>query len=162
MLSAVERMAVWNSEEDLKNDLAERPSIYTNGQEVGKTPQRKNTHAISEIFWFRFLPSDRGQNTWRIQKRNLGGSDPVSTFGRQNRTNTGVAPAQIKVFVRGLFSGEILLSHSLLEFCFEGWVNATPMFSGEHCECSCVHPFCNYFTDCEASATLSQEMFPCR
>jgi hypothetical protein len=34
----------------------------------------------------------------------LGGSDPVSRFGRQNRTNTGVAPAQIEVFVRGLFS----------------------------------------------------------
>ena len=28
----------------------------------------------------------------------------MSTFGRQNRTNTGVAPAQIEVFVHGLFS----------------------------------------------------------
>jgi len=37
-------------------------------------------------------------------KRNLGGSDPVSRFGRQNRTNTRVAPAQIEVFVRGLFA----------------------------------------------------------
>ena len=34
----------------------------------------------------------------------LGGSDPVSTFGRQNRTNTGVAPAQIEVFACGLFA----------------------------------------------------------
>jgi hypothetical protein len=28
----------------------------------------------------------------------------VSTFGRQNRTNTGVAPAQIEVFACGLFA----------------------------------------------------------
>ena len=33
----------------------------------------------------------------------LGGSDPVSSFGRQNRTNIRVAPAQIEFFVRGPF-----------------------------------------------------------
>jgi predicted GIY-YIG superfamily endonuclease len=31
-------------------------------------------------------------------------SDFVSTFARQNRANTGVAPAPIEVFVRGLFA----------------------------------------------------------
>jgi len=31
----------------------------------------------------------------------------VSTFGRQNRTNTRVAPAQIEVFVRGLFADQV-------------------------------------------------------
>jgi hypothetical protein len=40
----------------------------------------------------------------RVPISDLGGSDPVSTFGRQNRTNTRVAPAQIEVFVCGLFS----------------------------------------------------------
>jgi hypothetical protein len=40
----------------------------------------------------------------RFPISDLGGSDPVSTFGRQNRTNTRVAPAQIEVFVRGLFA----------------------------------------------------------
>ena len=97
-------MAVWNSEEGWRDDLAECPSIYTNGQEVGKTPQRKNTHVISKMFWFRFLPSETRTKHLAHSKRNLGGSDPVSTFGRQNRTNTGVAPAQIEVFVRGLFA----------------------------------------------------------
>jgi len=43
----------------------------------------------------------------RIPIGDLGGSDPVSTFGRQNRTNTRVAPAQIEVFVRGLFAGQL-------------------------------------------------------
>src|SRR3989442_1974575 len=37
----------------------------------------------------------------------MGGSDPVSTFGRQNRTNTRVAPAQIEVFVRGHFADRL-------------------------------------------------------
>jgi hypothetical protein len=40
----------------------------------------------------------------RVPMLDLGGSDPVSSFGRQNRTNTRVAPAQIGVFVCGLFS----------------------------------------------------------
>ncbi len=31
----------------------------------------------------------------------------MSTFGRQNRTNTGVAPAQIEVFVRGHFADRL-------------------------------------------------------
>jgi len=31
----------------------------------------------------------------------------VSTFGRQNRTNTRVAPAQIEVFVRGHFADRL-------------------------------------------------------
>ncbi len=40
----------------------------------------------------------------RFPISDLGGSDPVSTFGRQNRTDTGVAPAQIEVFACGLFA----------------------------------------------------------
>ncbi len=98
--------------------MAECPSIYTNGQEVGKTCQRKNTRAISQIFLVSFSPFRHADETPGAFKRNLGGSDPVSTFGRQNRTNTGVAPAQIEVFVR---------------------VNETPVFRGEHCVRSCVH-----------------------
>jgi len=39
-------MAAWNPEEDLSDGLAECPSIYTNGQEVGKICQRKNTRPI--------------------------------------------------------------------------------------------------------------------
>jgi len=107
VLSEVERMTVRNSEENRRDDLAECPSIYTNGQEVGKTPQRKNTRPILSIFWFRFLPSETRTKHLAHSKRNLGGSDPVSTFRRQNRTNTRVAPAQIKLFVRGLFADHL-------------------------------------------------------
>jgi hypothetical protein len=104
VLSALERMAVWNSAKDWKDDFAECPSIYTNGQEVGKTVKEKIRAQFRKYFWFRFLPSETGTKHLAHAKTNLGGSDPVSTFGRQNRTNTGVAPAQIEVFVRGLFS----------------------------------------------------------
>jgi hypothetical protein len=97
-------MAAWNSEEDCRDGLAECPSIYTNGQEAGKIPQRKNTRTNAKIFWFRFLPSEMRTKHLARSRKNLGGSDPVSTFGRQNRTNTGVAPAQIGVFVCGLFA----------------------------------------------------------
>ena len=140
MFSAVERMAVWNSEEDWRDGLAECPSIYTNGQEVGKTCQRKNTRTISQIFWFRFLPSDARTKHLAHAKTNLGGSDPLSTFGRQNRTNTGVAPAQIDLFVRGLFSEPISAERSAAEACDAAWVNGMPIFSGEHYVWSCVHP----------------------
>jgi hypothetical protein len=140
VLSAAERMAAWNSEEDWRDDLAECPSIYTNGQEVGKTCQRKNTHPISKIFWFLFLPSETRTKHPAHAKRNLGGSDPVSRFGRQNRTNTGVAPAQIEVFVRGLFSDLICAARSSAERCGGAQVNGTPIFRGEQCVCSCVHP----------------------
>jgi hypothetical protein len=40
----------------------------------------------------------------RFPISDLGGSDPVSTLGRQNRTNIRVAPAQIEVFACGLFA----------------------------------------------------------
>lgn len=43
----------------------------------------------------------------------LGGSDPVSTFGRQNRTSTRVAPAQIEVFACGLFAASFWPSRLL-------------------------------------------------
>jgi hypothetical protein len=58
VVSAVEHMAVWNSEEDWRDGLAECPSIYTNGQEVGKTCQRKNTRTISKniVGYVFFLP----------------------------------------------------------------------------------------------------------
>jgi hypothetical protein len=112
-------MADWNSEEDWRDDLAECPSIYTNGQEVGKTCQRKNTRTISKVFWFRFLPSDTRTKHLAHSRNNLGGSDPVSTFGRQNRTNTRVAPAQIEVFVRGLFAERMTAVHSSTEPCSE-------------------------------------------
>jgi hypothetical protein len=102
--SAVERMALWNSEEDWGDDLAECPSIYTNGQEVGKTCQRKNTRPISEIFLVSFSFFRPRTKRLAHARKDLGGSDPVSTFGRQNRTNTGVAPAQIEVFACGLFA----------------------------------------------------------
>src|SRR5579871_2680705 len=71
--------------------------------------------------------------------KKLGGSDPVSTFGRQNRTNTGVAPAQIEVFVRGLFAALFSPVSSSTEPCGRAQVNGRPIFIGEHCVCSCVH-----------------------
>jgi len=117
MLSAVERMAVWNSEEDWRDDLAECPSIYTNGQEVGKACQRKNTRTNANISWFRFLPSETRTKHLAHSKRNLGGSDPVSTFGRQKPHKHRVAPAQIEVFVRGLFSDLIHVESSSIEPC---------------------------------------------
>jgi len=111
-------MAVWNSEEDWRDGLAQCPSIYTNGQEVGKTCQRKNTRTISEKYcWFRFLPSDTRTKHLAHAKSNLGGSDPVRTFGRQNRTNTRVAPARIEVFVRGLFSELVSAVGSSMGLC---------------------------------------------
>jgi hypothetical protein len=55
----------------------------------------------------------------RIPITNLGGSDPVSSFGRQNRTNARVAPAQIEVFACGLFSDLICVARSSAERC--GW-----------------------------------------
>jgi hypothetical protein len=140
VVSAVEHMAVWNSEEDWRDGLAQCPSIYTNGQEVGKTFQRKSTRPISKIFWFRFLPSETRTKHPAHAKRNLGGSDPVRPFGRQNRTNTGVAPAQIEVFVRGLFAGLISVLLCSTGRCGGVWVNGTRMFTGEHCLYSCVHP----------------------
>ena len=70
----------------------------------------------------------------------LGGSDPVSSFGRQNRTNTRVAPAQIEVFGCGLFA-----ARSGLVGCSEGLYleerqNAKGMFRPEHCMCFSVLP----------------------
>jgi hypothetical protein len=120
--------------------LAESPSIYTNGQEVGKICQRKNTHTNAKISWFRFLPSGTRTKHLAHSGNNLGGSDPVSTFGRQNRTNTGVAPAQIEVLVRGHFSELFAAVCSSTELCDTASVNGTPIFTGEHCVCSCVHP----------------------
>jgi len=90
-------------------------------------------------------------------KRNLGGSDPVSTFGRQNRTNTGVAPAQIEVFVRGLFTERISAVCSSEWLCGQAWVNGTAIFSSEHCLCSCVHP---YWRSAEREGYLSTRTLP--
>ena len=102
-------MADWNSEEDWRDGLAEGPSIYTNGQEVGKTPQRKNTRPSSIRFLFRFLPSETRTKHPAHSRKNVGGSDPVRTFGRQNRTNTRVAPANIEVFACSLFADSFCL-----------------------------------------------------
>jgi len=64
----------------------------------------------------------------------------VSTFGRQNRTNTRVAPALIEVFVRGLFAELFSVVCSSAKICGGALVNGMTIFSGEHCLCSCVHP----------------------
>jgi len=69
----------------------------------------------NELFLF-FWPR-KGPRRFPIS--DLGGSDPVSTFGRQNRTNTRVAPAQIEVFACGLFSDLICVARSSAERC--GW-----------------------------------------
>jgi hypothetical protein len=85
----------------------------------------------------------------------------VSTFGRQNRTNTRVAPAQIEVFVRGLFSDGFSGMHSSNGPCAGAKVNGTAMFAGEHCVCSCVHPFqCNAERD-EYVSTRTLPVFQC-
>ena len=100
-----------------------RASTNTNGQDVGKTPQIKNTHAISRIFWFRFLPSETRTKHLVHSRNDLGGSDPVSTFGRQNRTNTGV-----------LYNGDVKKKH--FPFRKEEGVFLTsssrPTLRGEH------------------------------
>jgi hypothetical protein len=70
----------------------------------------------------------------------LGGSDSLGTFGRQNRTNTRVTPAQIEVFVRGLFSDLDSAVPSSTEPYGGAQVNGAPIFTGERCACFCVHP----------------------
>jgi len=60
------------------------------------------------------------------------GATPCHTFGRQNRPKPGVAPAQTRVFVRGLFSAlpsRIYFAHQgLARVC--GWTQRT--YSGEN------------------------------
>ena len=63
----------------------------------------------------------------------------MSKFGRQNRTNTGVAPAQTEVFVRGLFADEFSGMRSWNGSCAGVKVNGMAIFRREHCVWSCVH-----------------------
>jgi hypothetical protein len=77
------------------------------------------------------------ENTFEL-KADLSQTTAVPEW--QNRTNTGVAPAQIEVFVRGLFAELFSGVCSSTEPCDEAQVNGTPIFIGEHCMCSCVHP----------------------
>jgi hypothetical protein len=116
------------------------PLFILMGKKSEKSVKEKIRALSQKYFWFRFLPSETRTKHLAHSKRNLGGSDPVSTFGRQNRTNTGVAPAQIEVFVRGLFAERISAVHSSMEPCGGAQVNGTPLFMGEQCVCSCVHP----------------------
>jgi len=88
------------------------------GKKSGK-PVKEKTRADFKIFLVSFSPLRHAGEALGAFKRNLGGSDPVGTFGRQNRTNTGVAPAQIEVFVRGLFSELIAVVCSSPEPCDE-------------------------------------------
>src|SRR6185437_12453559 len=76
VVSAVERMAEWNSKEDRRDGLAQCPSIYTNGQELGKTCQRKYTRTISQIFWFRFLPFRNADETPGACEKQFGRERP--------------------------------------------------------------------------------------
>src|SRR6516162_7089088 len=92
------------------------------------------------MFSVSFSPFRHADETPAHAKRNLDGSDPVSTFGRRNRTNTRVAPAQIEVFVRGLFAGLISAVQCSTEPCGGAQVNGTAIFTGEHSGWSCVHP----------------------
>jgi len=110
------------------------------GKKSGKPVKEKNTRTTSKSFWFRFLPSDTRTKHLAPSERNFGGSDPVSTFGRQNRTNPRVAPAQIEVFVRGLFADLISVLLCSSGRCGGAWVNGARMFTGERCLYSCVHP----------------------
>jgi len=116
------------------------PLFILMGKKSGKPVKEKIRGLFQKYLWFPFLPSETRTKHLAHAKRNLGGSDPVRTFGRQNRTNTRVAPAQIEVFVRGLFAELFFLVCSSAKICGGAQVNGTPIFSGEHCVCSCVHP----------------------
>jgi hypothetical protein len=61
------------------------------------TPDFENILVSFSPFRMRTIHPAHSRKSW-------GWSDPVRAFGRQNRINTGVAPVQIEVFVRGLFS----------------------------------------------------------
>jgi hypothetical protein len=77
------------------------------GKKSGKPVKEKIRARFQKILLVTFSSFRDATKRLAHSKRNLGGSDPVSTFGRQNRTNTGVAPAQINLFVRGLFAERI-------------------------------------------------------
>jgi hypothetical protein len=117
VLSSVERMGVRNSEEGWEMISRSAPLFILMGKKSGKSVKEKIRARFQKYFWFRFLPSETRTKHLAHSKRNLGGSDPVSMFGRQNRTNTRVAPAQIEVFVRGLFAELISADCSLAEPC---------------------------------------------
>src|ERR1700735_489419 len=116
------------------------PLFILMGKKSEKPVKEKIRARFPNIFGFVLSLPTRERNTWRTEGTIWAGSDPVSTFGRQNRTNTGVAPAQIEVFVHGLFSERIFAAHCSTEPCRRAAVNRTPIFRGEHCVCSCVHP----------------------
>gem|GEM_PF-4726043 len=90
--------------------------LILTGKKSGKPVKEKIRARFKNIVGFVFSPPSADETPEGLNE-NLGGSDPVSTFGRQNRTNTGVAPAQIEVFVRGLFSERISAVHCSKESC---------------------------------------------
>jgi hypothetical protein len=120
VLSEVQRMAEGNSEEDWRMTWETAPLFILMGKKSEKSVKEKIRALFQKYLWFRFLPSDTRKKHLVHARTNLGGSDPVSPFGRRNRTNTRVAPAQIEVFVRGLFPELISAACSSAEPCSEG------------------------------------------
>jgi hypothetical protein len=137
------------------------PLLILMGKKSGKPIKEKIRARFQKYCWFRFLPSDTRRKHLAHSKRNLGGSDAVSTFGRQNRTNTRVAPAQIELFVHGLFAEQISAAGSSEEPCGGAQVNGTPIFSGEHCLWSCVHPYARGPEREGYLSTRTLLVFPC-
>jgi len=74
------------------------------GREAEKLRKEKIRARLKRIFGFDFSLQNADE-TPGASKKKLGRERPGEHVWAANRTNTRVAPAQIEIFVRGLFSG---------------------------------------------------------
>jgi hypothetical protein len=109
------------------------------GKKSEKLPKEKIRARIEKYSWFRFCPRNANKTPGAFRKR-FGWEQPDEhVWAAKPHKHRGL-PAQIEVFVRGLFSERISAVCSSVEFCGGAQVNGTPIFSGEQYVCSCVHP----------------------